>query len=204
MWGAPWGATDDVGPLKVVLVRRPGPEFEAMTNGHYDPELGQLVDPDGRWYWSGAEPPDVARVHEQHNGLVAALRAEGVEVVFAEELAPPLYNGVFMRDPLVTVRGGAVIGRLAARDHVGLEPAHARPARAPRHRGGDHRVRRGAEVQRRGALLDDGAAQRGARPAVGEGVAHPLGCSRPVALGRSGGFGRSFGSRRPVAVGRQV
>jgi N-dimethylarginine dimethylaminohydrolase len=121
VWGAPWGATDDVGPLKMVLMRRPGPEFEDMTNGRYDPELGQLVDPDGRWYWSGAEPPDVARVHEQHDGLVAALRAEGVEVVFAEELGPPLYNGVFMRDPLVTVRGGAVIGRLAARQRRGEE-----------------------------------------------------------------------------------
>ena len=121
VWGAPWGASDDVSPLKMVLMRRPGPEFEAMTNGRYDPELGQLVDPEGRWYWSGAEAPDVARVRDQHDGLVAALRAEGVEVVFAEQLAPPLFNGVFMRDPLVTVRGGAVIGRLAARQRRGEE-----------------------------------------------------------------------------------
>ena len=106
----------------MVLMRRPGPEFEAMTNGRYDPELGQLVDPEGRWYWSGAEAPDVARVRDQHDGLVAALRTEGVEVVFAEQYsAPPLFNGVFMRDPLVTVRGGAVIGRLAARQRRGEE-----------------------------------------------------------------------------------
>lgn len=126
VWGAAWGAADDVGPLKMVLMRHPGREFETMTNGRFDRGLGLLVDPDGRWYWNGAGPPNVARLREQHDGLVAALRAEGVEVVFAEELSPPLFNGIFMRDPLVTVRGGAVIGRLAPRQRRGEEASVAR------------------------------------------------------------------------------
>ncbi len=121
VWGRPWGASDEVGPLKMVLMRPPGPEFESMTNGRFDEKLGLLVDPDGQWYWDGVEPPDVERVRSQHAGLVDALRSEGVEVVFAEQLSAPLFNGVFTRDPLVTVRGGAIIGRLAPRQRRGEE-----------------------------------------------------------------------------------
>jgi len=121
VWGRPWGASDEVGPLKMVLMRRPGPEFEEMSNGRFDEKLGFLVDPLGHWYWNSTEPPDVERVRAQHAGLAAALDAEGVEVVFAEELSAPLFNGVFTRDPLVTVRGGAVIGRLAPRQRRGEE-----------------------------------------------------------------------------------
>jgi N-dimethylarginine dimethylaminohydrolase len=123
VWGRPWGAADDVSPLRTVLMRRPGTEFEAMTGGRYDEDLGLIVDPEHRWYWVGAEEPRPARVLAQHAGLVAALEAEGVEVVFAEPLSPPLFNGVFTRDPLVTVRGGAVIGRLAPRQRRGEEPS---------------------------------------------------------------------------------
>jgi N-dimethylarginine dimethylaminohydrolase len=119
VWGRAWGAADEVGPLKMVLMRRPGSEFEAMANGRFDEKRGVIVDPDGHWYWNCTEPPDVERVRAQHDGLVAALRAEEVEVVFAEELLPPLFNGVFTRDPLVTVRGGAVICRLAPRQRRG-------------------------------------------------------------------------------------
>ena len=41
--------------------------------------------------------------------------------MFAEELSAPLFNGVFTRDPLITVRGGAIIGRLAPRQRRGEE-----------------------------------------------------------------------------------
>jgi len=121
VWGRPWGTIDEVGPLKMVLMRRPGSEFEEMRNGRFDEKLGFLFDPNGHWYWESAEPPDAERVRAQHAGLVAALEAEGVEVAFAEELSAPLFNGVFTRDPLVTVRGGAVIGRLAPRQRRGEE-----------------------------------------------------------------------------------
>ena len=121
VWGRPWGASDEVGPLRTVLMRRPGSEFGEMVNGRYDEKLGLLVDPGGRWYWNSPVSPDVGRIRAQHAGLVAALEAEGVEVVLAEELSAPLFNGVFTRDPLVTVRGGAVIGRLAPRQRRGEE-----------------------------------------------------------------------------------
>ena len=60
----------------------------------------------------------------QHDGLAAALSAEGVEVVYAEQLAAPLFNGIFTRDPLMTVP--------RRRDHR----THG-PAATPR-RGGEH------------------------------------------------------------------
>lgn len=121
VWGRPWGAADEVSRLRTVLMRRPGKEFEAMTGGRYHEDLDLILDPAGDWYWVGAEAPRPERVREQHAGLVAVLEAEGVEVVFAESLSPPLFNGVFTRDPLVTVRGGAVIGRLAPRQRRGEE-----------------------------------------------------------------------------------
>ena len=90
-----------------------------MQHGVLDEQRGVIIDPERNWYWNCSEPPDVDLVRAQHAGLVAALRAEGVEVVFAEQLSPPLFNGVFTRDPLVTVRGGAIIGRLAPRQRRG-------------------------------------------------------------------------------------
>jgi N-dimethylarginine dimethylaminohydrolase len=54
--------------------------------------------------------------------LVAALRDEGVEVVVAEPLGGRFTKSVYVRDPLVTVPGGAVIGRMAVRMRRGEEP----------------------------------------------------------------------------------
>jgi N-dimethylarginine dimethylaminohydrolase len=121
LWGRRWGAADEVSPLRAVLMRRPGREFDEMRGGRFDERLGMIVDPDGHWYWDSREQPDPERVRRQHAGLVSALEAEGVEIVFAESLVPPLFNGVFTRDPLVTVRGGAIIGRLAPRQRRGEE-----------------------------------------------------------------------------------
>ncbi len=47
-------------------------------------------------------------------GLVAALEAEGVDVVHVEgPTAPHLSRPIYTRDPLCTVPGGAIIGRMA-------------------------------------------------------------------------------------------
>jgi len=87
----------------------------------WDPELEALVDPEGGWYWTRREPPDVARAAEQHAGLVAALEADGVEVVPAAPLDSAYTKAMYVRDPLVTVPGGAVIGRMAVRMRRGEE-----------------------------------------------------------------------------------
>ncbi len=121
VWGEQWGASDEVGRLRKVLVRAPGPALEAIAPQHYRPELDALVDPDGNWYYTGGDAPDLARFHAQHAGLVETLRAEGVEVHVAESLPFPFTKAGYVRDPLVTVRGGAIIGRLAPRMRRGEE-----------------------------------------------------------------------------------
>jgi N-dimethylarginine dimethylaminohydrolase len=121
VWGARWGASDEVGPLRRVLVRRPGDELRAIREDAWDERLGALVDPDGAWYWTDRRAPDLELVAEQHEGLVAALRAEGVEVDVAEPLGGGFVKAVYARDPAVTVPGGAIVGRMGVRMRRGEE-----------------------------------------------------------------------------------
>jgi N-dimethylarginine dimethylaminohydrolase len=114
VWGRMWGSFDEVGPLRLVLVRRPGAEWERVRADCWNERANALVDPDGMWYWLSRDPPDLDLVRTQHAGLVAALEAEGVEVAEVEAEAPAhLSRPIYTRDPLLTVPGGAVIGRLA-------------------------------------------------------------------------------------------
>ncbi|MBB4664287.1 dimethylarginine dimethylaminohydrolase family protein [Conexibacter arvalis] len=129
-WGCRWGADDEVSRLRKVLVRQPGDELAAVRADAYRPGFDAFVDEGGAWHWTGSEPPDLARLHAQHAGLVAALRGEGVEVVVAEPLAPRFTKAMYVRDPLVTVRGGAIVGRLAPRMRRGEEAALTREAAA--------------------------------------------------------------------------
>jgi N-dimethylarginine dimethylaminohydrolase len=129
IWGARWGASDEVGPLRRVLVRRPGSELEAIRADAWDERLGALVDPGGQWYWTGREAPDLELVASQHEGLVAALRAEGVEVDVVEPLGGRFVKSVYTRDPSITVPGGAIVGRMGVRMRRGEEP-HATRALA--------------------------------------------------------------------------
>ena len=121
VWGEPWGASDEVGRLRKVLVRRPGDELERIDAAAWNEEAQALVDPDGGWYWTDRRPPDLERVGEQHDGLTAALRAEGVEVVQAPPLGGRFTKSVYVRDPLVTVPGGAIVLRMAVRMRRGEE-----------------------------------------------------------------------------------
>jgi N-dimethylarginine dimethylaminohydrolase len=93
-------------------MRQPGAELEQVRADAWDPAAQALVDPDRRWYWAGGEPPDLERVRAQHAGLVRTLQAEGVEVELLEP-AGGFTKSIYMRDPLVTVHGGAIIGRMA-------------------------------------------------------------------------------------------
>jgi N-dimethylarginine dimethylaminohydrolase len=114
VWGRVWGSLDEVGPLRTVLVRSPGTEWERVRADCWNERAKALVDPDGMWYWLSKDPPDMERVRAQHGGLVAALEAEGVEVVHVAGDAPAhLSRPIYTRDPLLTVPGGAVIGRMA-------------------------------------------------------------------------------------------
>lgn len=113
VWGARWGASDEVGPLRAVLMRRPGAELEHIRADAWDASLRALVDPRGGWYWESEQAPDLALVRQQHDGLVAALEAEGVKVHVAAPMPPRFTKAIYTRDPLITVRGGAIVGRMA-------------------------------------------------------------------------------------------
>ena len=121
VWGAEWGAWDEVGPLRRVLVRPPS-SLELVRGDAWDEESEALVDPDGGWYWTDRQPPDLGKVAAQHDGLVRTLQDQGVEVVAAEPMGRGFVKSVYVRDPLVTVPGGAIIGRMAVRMRRGEEP----------------------------------------------------------------------------------
>jgi N-dimethylarginine dimethylaminohydrolase len=125
-WGARWGASSEVGRLRAVLMRRPGAELERIRADAWDPRVKALVDPDEGWYWESDEPPDLPRVREQYEGLLAVLEHEGVEIHFAEALPPRFSKAMYTRDPLLTIPSGAIIGRLAPRMRRGEEQSVAR------------------------------------------------------------------------------
>lgn len=124
-WGKRWGAADEVGKLRSVLMRRPSRGLKNVRADAYNPELGALVDPDLRWYWTGRDEPDMDLVDAQYNEFVATLERNGVEVVFAPDLADSYTKSIYTRDPLVTIAGGAIIGRLAPRMRRGEEQSIA-------------------------------------------------------------------------------
>lgn len=120
-WGEGFGVADEVGRLRRVLVRPPGEEFAAMRAEDWDERVGALYDP-GRYFWGDRTPPDRERLAAQHAGLVAALEAEGIEVVKAPALPERHSKAIYIRDPLVMLPCGAVVGRLAAQMRRGEEP----------------------------------------------------------------------------------
>jgi N-dimethylarginine dimethylaminohydrolase len=131
LWGRRWGAVDEVGRLRMVLVRRPRGEFGAVRADCWDEGAGALVDPDGLWYWESREPPDLDLVDAQHQALIDALASEGVEVIELDgDLPPHITTPIYTRDPLVTVAGGAIIGRLEPFKRRGEEAAVARSVAA--------------------------------------------------------------------------
>jgi N-dimethylarginine dimethylaminohydrolase len=75
-WGRKWKANTNVGKLRVVLVHRPGKEFLSVGNPTpwppHDNSLGA---------WRMSFKPDLDELIEHHENLVAAYKAEGVEVV---------------------------------------------------------------------------------------------------------------------------
>jgi N-dimethylarginine dimethylaminohydrolase len=94
-----FGAQNMAGPLRRVLMKRPGP---AMANA--DPE---------QWHFAG--PLALAQLRANHDHLVDAIRAAGAEVLFLEEDSPDLADAVFTHDPSLVTSGGAVILRMGKR-----------------------------------------------------------------------------------------
>lgn len=111
VWGRRWGVWNDVGTLRMVLLHRPGDEIKQMTADKYDPTIEALIDDRDQWYFRSDKGPDLEQMQREHDGLVAVLREQGVQVEFVD-CAPRNPNGMFLRDDALIVKGGAVISRM--------------------------------------------------------------------------------------------
>ena len=104
-WGD-WGVDSEVGRLRAVLLRRPGPEVE------------QLTDPaEARWL----DLMDMDVACRQHDELADLYRSNGVEVHYVRDMDPSKPNALFMRDLVAMTPEGAILARPAITARRGEE-----------------------------------------------------------------------------------
>ncbi len=121
VWGREWGCNSDIGRLRVVLMHRPGEEMRVVDTLPRIPELNAFGDPESGAYWRGDLRPTLDEQQAQHDALVAALREEGVEVVFLHRCAPGRHKSVYTRDSCIGVKGGAIVTRMGPKIRRGEE-----------------------------------------------------------------------------------
>ncbi len=126
VWGRRWGCDTDVGRLRLVLMHRPGAEMAVIDPAKRIEEIGAFGDPEAGWYWQSDEIPPLAEMQAQHDGLVAALQREGVEVAFLDGVAGGRIKSCYTRDSSIALNGGAVVCRLGPRVRRGEEAAATR------------------------------------------------------------------------------
>ncbi len=126
VWGRRWGCDNDVGRLRLVLMHRPGAEMAVVDPEKRIEEIGAFGDPEAGWYWQSDEIPPLAEMQAQHDGLVAALEREGVEVAFLDGVSGGRIKSCYTRDSAIMVKGGAVVCRLGPRVRRGEEAAVTR------------------------------------------------------------------------------
>ena len=87
-----------------------GKELENVNRDYvYNQECDALVDSNGKGYWMGKEPLDIAKMQEEHDHLASILRREGAEVIYtdAEDYQTPggenLTKLIFSRDPFIAI-----------------------------------------------------------------------------------------------------
>jgi N-dimethylarginine dimethylaminohydrolase len=104
-WGD-WGVSSEIGRLRAVLLRRPGPELDAVTDFDAMQMRSDLM-------------PDVVRA--QHDALADAYRAHGVAVHEVEHGRIDKPNAMFVRDLMLMTPEGAIVTRPASTVRAGEE-----------------------------------------------------------------------------------
>jgi N-dimethylarginine dimethylaminohydrolase len=125
-WGRAWGVDNDYTRMRAVLMHRPGNELKVVDPKKRIPEIGSFGDLKEGWYFQSDQVPPLEEMQRQHDGLVAALKAEGVEVFFIEGDAGNRLKQCYARDPLIMTKGGAIVLRMGARIRRGEELAVTR------------------------------------------------------------------------------
>jgi arginine deiminase len=109
LWGVV-GADSECGPLRTVLMHRPGPELRLVTPANFQD-------------WLFFEAVDQERLVAQFDQLVEVYRSHGVDVVFVEGQREDLPNALFVRDLLFMATEGAILARPGHRVRRGEEKA---------------------------------------------------------------------------------
>ena len=120
-WGRVWGVDNDVGRIRSILMHRPGEEMKVVDPGKRIESIGSFGDLEKGWYFQSDTVPPVAEMQAQHDALVAALKAHGVEVHLVEGVGDGRLKSCYTRDPLIMVKGGAIVNRMGTRVRRGEE-----------------------------------------------------------------------------------
>jgi N-dimethylarginine dimethylaminohydrolase len=123
VWGRQWGCDNDVGQIRLCLMHRPGDEMNIIDPAMRIDEIGSFGDREKGWYFQSDVIPDWDEFRAQHDALVQLLRAEGVEVVFLDDVEEDGIKSVYTRDSSIAIKGGALVTRLARSIRRG-EEAH--------------------------------------------------------------------------------
>jgi N-dimethylarginine dimethylaminohydrolase len=104
-WGD-WGVASEIGRLHAVLLRRPGPELDAVTDFDAMQMRSDL---------------SAESVRAQHDALADAYRAAGVVVHYVERGRVDKPNAMFVRDLMLMTPEGAIVTRPASTVRAGEE-----------------------------------------------------------------------------------
>ncbi len=99
-----------------MTVKMFGPQAEPAFES-----IGSFGDLEEGWYFQSETIPELADIQAHHDGLVRTLRDEGVEVFMLEGVSGNRFKSCYTRDSSFAVKGGAIVGRLAARMRRGEE-----------------------------------------------------------------------------------
>jgi N-dimethylarginine dimethylaminohydrolase len=116
IWGHPWGVTNSIGPIRKVLVHRPGQEIKQLHHDLYEIEASSLLlNKQGKQPKdSGSEgPPNLDVLTKQHDTLTDLLEKEGVEVVRLDGSSNIWPERMFVRDLGMVIPGGIILSRFA-------------------------------------------------------------------------------------------